>query len=121
MPRTILLVEDTDDTRQLIKLMLEMLGCRVIEAVDGQQAVEIAHKDEFDLVLMDLAMPNMDGITATKQLKQLDKTAQIPIVAITAHTDKYQTEALRAGVAEVVPKPVEMNDLKPLLSVYLGA
>jgi CheY-like chemotaxis protein len=121
MSKTVLLVEDTDDTRELMRLMLEMLGHNVIEAADGQEAVDIAQGNGFDLVLMDIAMPVKDGIEATREMKQIDKISDVPIIAITAHSDKYKDEALEAGVTEIVKKPVNFEDLKPILSHYLSA
>lgn len=120
MPKTVLLVEDTDDTRELMKIMLEMLGHNVIEATDGSEAVKIAQTNGFDLVLMDIAMPIMDGIEATKAIKAMDNVSDVPIVAITAHSDKYQQEAMDAGVTEIVRKPVDLDDLRPIVSHYLA-
>ena len=119
--KTVLLVEDYDDTRELMKYLLEdVLEHRVIEAIDGSEAVEQARLARPDLILMDISMPVMDGIEATRLIKQLDGYTDVPIVAITGHTEKYQNEAIKAGVTEVISKPVNLDDLRPILSHYLA-
>ena len=119
MPKTILLVEDTTDIRLMMKVMIEMLGHQVVEASNGSEAVEIAEGNGFDLVLMDLAMPIMDGIEATRRIKQIEKVADIPIIAVTAHSSKYHDKALKAGVTDIVKKPIGISELKPILLQYL--
>jgi CheY-like chemotaxis protein len=120
--KTILLVEDYADTRDLMKFLLEViLGYYVIEAANGLEAVEQAKSKQPDLILMDISMPVMDGIEATRRIKQLDGFADIPIIAVTGHTEKYQTDAIKAGIVEVVQKPVDIDELKPLVSSYLAA
>ncbi len=121
MLKTVLLVEDYQDTRELMRFLLEViLEHRVIEAVDGSEAVKQARQERPDLILMDISMPVMDGIEATRLIKQLDGFDDIPIVAVTGHSEKYQNEAIDAGVTEVIRKPVDIDDLKPLLSHYLA-
>jgi CheY-like chemotaxis protein len=120
MPKTILVVEDYDDARYLIKFMLQMLGHRVIEATDGREAIECVKKDRPDLILMDLALPIMDGVTATKVIREMEESSDVPVVCVTAHSEKYRNEALQAGANMVVRKPVDMEDLKPILSQYLS-
>ena len=121
MSKIVLLVEDYEDTRELMKFMLEvMMGHHVIEAVNGQEAVEQAKQERPDIILMDISMPVMDGIEATRLIKKLDGFDDVPIVAITAHSEEYQEEALNAGVNEVVCKPVDMDELQPVLSHYLS-
>ena len=120
MPKTILVVEDYDDARYLIKFMLQMLGHRVVEATDGREAVECVMRERPDLILMDLALPIMDGVTATKAIREMDEVSEIPVVCVTAHNEKYRNEAIQAGANMVVRKPVDMDDLKPILSQYLS-
>ena len=118
--KTVLLVEDYQDTRELMRFLLEIvLGYRVVEAVDGNEAVEQAKQEHPDLILMDISMPVMDGIEATRIIKQFEGLADIPIVAITGHSEKYQKEALKAGANEVIRKPINIDDLKPLVTSYL--
>ena len=119
MAKTILVVEDYDDARYLIKVMLQMLGHRVIEATDGREALEYVKAERPDLILMDLSLPLVDGVTATRMIRELESSADIPIVCVTAHSEKYREEAIKAGADMVVRKPVDLDDLKPILSQYL--
>jgi two-component system cell cycle response regulator DivK len=84
--RTVLVVDDTDDTRFMLKRMLEMNGCRMVEATDGQEAVEQARRERPDLILMDLNMPHLDGLAAIERIRELKgKCQDVPIIAITAY------------------------------------
>jgi two-component system cell cycle response regulator DivK len=96
--QTILVVEDSDDIRHMMKFMLEMKGLRMVEAVNGREAIERALGESPQLILMDLSMPVMDGWEATRKLRQYEPTREVPIVAISAHCREEQREqALRAG------------------------
>jgi CheY-like chemotaxis protein len=119
MAKTILVVEDYDDARQLVKVMLQMLGYRVIEATDGREALESAQRENPDLILMDLALPIMDGVTATKRIREMNGLADVPVVCITAHCEKYRKEALEAGANQVVRKPIDIDALRPILAQFL--
>lgn len=119
MAKTILVVEDYDDARYLIKVMLQMLGHRVVEATDGREALEHVKKEHPDLILMDLSLPLVDGVTATRMIRELDGASDIPVVCVTAHSEKYREEAIKAGANMVVRKPVDLDDLKPILTQYL--
>ncbi|MEJ7847866.1 MAG: response regulator [Pyrinomonadaceae bacterium] len=102
MSKRVLIAEDQNDIRQMMKLMLEIHGYETIEATDGFEAVEKAYKFNPDLILMDLAMPLLDGIGATKAIRQFDKDADVPIVAVTAYGDFYKEKALNAGCTDVL-------------------
>jgi CheY-like chemotaxis protein len=117
MKRTILLVEDYEDARLMMKLRLEKLGYRVLEATDGYEALDLIKEHEPDLVLMDLSLPLMDGLTATRYIK--DMKDGVPVV--TAHKNYYGEKAIEAGCDEVIAKPVEFNTLKTTISHYLSA
>jgi CheY-like chemotaxis protein len=94
----ILVADDLGDTREMMRLLLERRGHEVIEAANGQEAVERARRERPDFVLMDLDMPVMDGFHATRCLRIADETAQIPIVALSAHTanDHWRARASNA-------------------------
>jgi len=111
MGKTVLVVEDFDDVRNAMKIMVQLSGHRVVEAADGRQAVQQATEHQPDLILMDLAMPVYDGIEATRELRSDPKTSQIPIVAVTSYGQLYRDQALEAGCNEVLDKPVLMADL----------
>jgi len=119
MRKTILLVEDTEDTRNVMKILLEMFGYTVIEAEDGRQAVESAKKSHLDLILMDISMPVMDGLTATKEIRKLKKRTKIPIIAVTAHGKQFYKRAIEAGCNDLISKPIDFNKLQPFIEQYL--
>ena len=118
MAQTILIVEDYDDAREFMHFMLEFFGYEVLEATDGLEAVECARKEHPDLILMDISLPELDGIAATEQIRQLEVGADVPVVAITAHINCRQ-KALNAGCNEVIFKPVEPERLKQVIANYL--
>ena len=108
MSNRILLVEDNDDNQEIYRIILAHHGYEVLQAFDGESGVEIARAQGPDLILMDLTMPLLDGLEATRMLKADPATAAIPIVALTAHTgsdDRAAAEA--AGCAAFLAKPVE--------------
>ena len=119
--QTILVVEDTDDIRQLIKLALEMKGYRVVEAANGKEAIERAVEARPHLILMDLSMPVMDGWEATLQLRRLEQTRETPIVGLSAHCHGERRQlAIRSGCNDCIPKPVDDSVLNKILSEFLN-
>lgn len=117
----ILIAEDYDDTRSLMKMLLQTKGHRVMEAVNGQEAVELAARERPDLILMDLNMPVMDGIAATHALRERPEMEAVPIVAITAHCGdgNWEMKARAAGCDDCVAKPVNFDVLDNVLARYL--
>ena len=108
---TILLVEDSDDSRHVLKLSLEANGYRVLEAHGGREAVEAARERCPDLILMDLNMPEMDGLAAARLIRECREPCQdVPIVALTAF-DVYgmREAALEAGCNDYLTKPVDFD------------
>ncbi|ULG68869.1 hybrid sensor histidine kinase/response regulator [Marinobacterium sediminicola] len=109
-PLKVLLAEDNDFNRLLIYKVLNQAGARVITAVSGTLAVERFRQERPDLVLMDVHMPQMDGIEATRQIRRLDK--QTPIIALTANVMPHEHQALQqAGADAVMMKPVKLPEL----------
>jgi CheY-like chemotaxis protein len=116
----VMLVEDFQDTRQMIRLMLEMRGCRVVEAANGQEAIELSQKGGLDLVLMDLNMPVLDGFTATLRIREYERTRDVPVVAVTAFdTAESRAAAGAVGCCDYVVKPLDMEHLNSLLERLL--
>jgi CheY-like chemotaxis protein len=112
-PATILLVEDSDDGRQVLRLTLVSWGYRVMEAHDGREAVEAARERCPDIILMDLNMPRMDGLSAAKLIRDCREPCRdVPIVAITAF-DVYgmRDAALEAGCDDYITKPINYEVL----------
>lgn len=107
MSTTILLVEDNQDNQEIYRCILAYYGYQVLQAFDGGSGVEIARTHGPDLILMDLTMPVMDGLEATRMLKADPATAAIPIVALTAHTQHEDfAAAAEAGCDAFLSKPV---------------
>jgi CheY-like chemotaxis protein len=119
MPKTILLVEDTDDIRQMMTFALQRKGYNVVEATDGYQAVDLAIQHTPDLILMDMSLPMMDGLTAARLIKGSEKLRQIPIIVITAHSHFYAERALEAGCDAVITKPIDFTILDEHLAKYI--
>jgi CheY-like chemotaxis protein len=119
--RTIMVVEDYDDTRMLLKQGLEMLGYSVLEASNGQEAVDIADRERPDLILMDLDLPILDGIAATQRIRQQEHMESVPIVAVTAYPLSYsRVKAFAKGCNEYMPKPIDMSELARVVNRYLS-
>jgi CheY-like chemotaxis protein len=121
MSKKVLIAEDYGDIRlrQMMKLLLEMYGYEAVEAADGREAVEKAVACKPDMILMDIMMPYMDGIEATKSIRQMKGLDEIPIVAVTAYDDFYLDRAQRAGFNAVLSKPLQFEELEPILEHYL--
>jgi two-component system, cell cycle response regulator DivK len=120
--RTIMVVEDYDDTRMLLKQWLEGLGYAVLEATNGQEAVEIADRESPDLILMDLDLPILDGIAATQRIRQKPQLEHVPIVAVTAYPMSYShVKAFAKGCNEYMRKPIDITELERVVSHYLAA
>lgn len=115
----ILLVEDNDDSRQYLKFLLELSDYQVIEAVNGQEAVETIKHETVDLILMDISMPVMDGMTATRKIRELIDIDKLPIIAVTALGNSYRREVIQAGCNDLIAKPVDMDMLTTMLEIYL--
>ena len=120
MSGTILIVEDYDDVRHFMKLLLESYGYLVTEAADGLEAIESIREPFPDLVLMDVSMPRMDGLAATKAIRKLDGASEIPIIALTAFGNQYYERAIEAGCNTLIKKPVDFANIKLLLNQYLN-
>ena len=118
--QTILVVEDFEDNRFMMRRLLEMSGYRVVEAVNGEQAVESAEREQPDLILMDLSLPKLDGLAATRRIRNQGGAKRVPIVAVSAHdTTDFHADALAAGCNEYVTKPIDFDELETLLKKLL--
>ena len=107
--RLILIVEDNEKNLKLVRDVLQFHGFRTLEAINGEEAVVMAREHLPDLVLMDIALPGIDGVEATRQLKADPSTAATPIVALTAsvmETDRARFGA--AGFAGLIAKPIDV-------------
>ncbi len=117
---TVLLVEDTEDNRQMMKRLLEMSGFRVVEAINGVEAVEVASQERPQIILMDLSLPFIDGLAATRRIRSLPPLSKVPIVAVSAHdTADFHSEALEAGCNAYITKPIDYPELENLVNRLL--
>jgi two-component system cell cycle response regulator DivK len=108
----ILLVEDNEMNRDMLSRRLQRKGYDVEIAVDGREGIERATSDPFDLILMDMSLPEIDGWEATRQLRASEQTRDIPIIALTAHAMSGDREkALEAGCDDYDTKPIELDRL----------
>ena len=119
--KSFLVVEDFEDSRFMMRRLLEMAGYNVLEASDGEQAVKIAVESRPALILMDLSLPKLDGLSATRQIRQKKGLKAVPIVAVSAHdSPESRTEALAAGCDEYITKPIDFDHLTQLLQRFLA-
>jgi two-component system cell cycle response regulator DivK len=117
----ILYVEDNEDNIYVLKSRLTRAGFTVVVAMDGEQGVAIAAKEQPDLILMDLSLPVLDGWQATQRLKAMPETRSIPVLALSAHAMSGDREkALASGCDDFDTKPVEMPRLLQKLKTLLG-
>jgi len=108
----ILVVDDARLNQEIARGLLEDVGCTVVTADDGRQALERVEREDFDLVLMDMQMPVMDGITATEEIRKLPARGDVAIVAMTANVlERDKQRCLEAGMQAVLTKPVDPPDL----------
>ena len=118
----VMLVEDYRDTREMMRHMLELTGCRVVEASNGQEAIELSQRGGLDLVLMDLNMPVLDGFNATLRIREYERTRDVPVVAVTAYDSAESRAAAGAvGCCDYVVKPIDLDHLSTLLQRILPA
>ena len=120
MGKKVLIADDEPDARALLKYYFEKRGFEVFEAFEGYDAVDKAIKHQPDVILMDMAMPLMDGVNATRAIRENKATRGIPIVCITAHGAFYDPRAREAGCEEVLHKPVDFNKLGLLLDDFIS-
>ncbi len=120
LPKKILIVDDNQDSRELVVKILKTRGYQTIEAVDGEEALEKAMAERPDLILMDRSIPKIDGYEVTKRLKSQEEFKDILIVALTAHAMRGDREkALEAGCEGYISKPINVRELPKLIRSYL--
>lgn len=115
-PTKVLVVEDTEDNRFMMRRLLEMSSYQVVEAVNGEEAVRIAATEHPDIILMDLSLPLVDGLGATRRIRALPDFNNVPIIAVSAHdTADFHNEALSAGCNAYITKPIDFTELEDLV------
>lgn len=122
MNPTILLVEDNLDNMTLVTWMLEDAAYAYCAVESAEDALDVLQTREFDLVLMDISLPGMDGKEATRRIRQIPAYASLPIIAVTAHAIAEEEQAIReCGVNELVTKPIQKHRLLETIETLLCA
>jgi two-component system, cell cycle response regulator DivK len=117
---TVLLAEDSQDTRNMLKRAFELKGYKVFEAEDGQEALDMARRYRPSLIVIDLNMPVLDGLSAVKNVREMEgPTEQVPIVAITAYdVPGMEDAALETGCDRYLRKPLDLDELDSALRSF---
>ena len=119
MKKKILIVEDNIDFREILNLLITKLGYHTIKAQNSNEAIILAEAEEPDLIFMDVALPEVDGIKTTAMLKQNPKTSHIPVVALTAWMSAlWQEKAAKVGITTYLIKPISSQTLKETIEEY---
>ena len=117
----VLVAEDHEDTRQLLRLLLERGGFDVLEAADGEEAVRLAESARPDLVLLDGGLPRLDGLAVTRRVRERDAAPRVPIVFLSGRAEAVaRTEAFDAGCDDYLVKPDGLDTLSAVLARHLG-
>ncbi|HWT03954.1 MAG TPA: response regulator [Pyrinomonadaceae bacterium] len=117
---TVLVVDDAADNLVLVSLSLQGEGFRVLTATNGEEAIKVASLARPDLILMDIAMPELDGLSAARRIRQLPDLRHVPLVALTAFsTSGFQQAAYEAGFDAYLMKPLDFKRLNSLIGMLL--
>lgn len=119
MQKRVLVVEDVEDSRAMMRVMIEREGVSVIEAAGAYEAIEKAEEYQPDLILMDIGLPLLDGLSAASLIRKLKDLDQTPIIAVTGYRDILE-QAQKAGCSDVLYKPVDQPTLNDLLEKHLN-
>jgi CheY-like chemotaxis protein len=117
----VLVVDDNEDNLSLLAFVVEQLDCKIVTAVNGQTALDLALSYPPALILLDMMLPDIDGIEVLSRLRQNPLTAMIPVIAVTAMARAQDRDRiLSAGCNEYVTKPYNVDEIEVLLRRYLG-
>ena len=120
LPRKILIVEDNEDSRELVVKVLRNKGYEMVQAADGEEALEKAVAEKPDLILLDISLPKLNGYEVAKKLKAMEEFQEIPIVALTAHAMKGDREnVIVSGFEGYISKPVNVRELPDQVRAYI--
>lgn len=120
--RRVLVVEDNDMNMQLVEYLLEEGGVNIVKATSGEEALTITRSaDPFDLILMDIHLPGMDGLSVVREMKGDARTARVPILALTAHAMRGDKDRfLDAGCDGYISKPIDVKTFLSSIEQYLS-
>lgn len=120
MPLSILVVEDNDMNMQLVEYLLEEAGYEILKATSGEEALEVAERSSPALVLMDIHLPGMDGLSVAREMKRRAGTRDVPILALTAHAMRGDKDRfLEAGCDGYISKPIDVKTFIPSVEEFL--
>lgn len=115
----VLVVEDVDIAQKMAMMVLENLGCDVDIAGDGREAIDMYQQNQYDMIFMDIGLPDTSGIEVAKIIRGLENKIHTPIVALTAHSDNdYKTASLSAGMNDFLVKPLTMAAAESMLKKF---
>lgn len=118
--KTVLIADDNPSGRELLRTVLEGSGHRVVETVNGREAVKEARHRKFDLIILDLHMPELDGFEVLAELRQVSELAYTPIIALTASAmEGDRGRVIAAGFDGYISKPIRLSDLRVEIERYL--
>jgi DNA-binding response OmpR family regulator len=118
----VLVVEDDEDMRFLLRTMLELQGYRVVEARDGEEGLATAERERPELVLMDVTLPRMDGLAATRRIRSDSALGGVPVVFLSGHAQpSFRAAALDAGGTDFLVKPFALAELASVVERHLRA
>ena len=119
--RRILIAEDDDEQRTALKLILKLSKFAVIEARDGHEAIESVRRERPDLVLMDLSLPGIDGLEATRELRRDAEFQRLPIIFVTGYDQQETIDKIKdSGGTDFISKPIEFDELKKMIDRHLS-
>jgi len=122
MAASILVIEDNPSNLELVVTLLEVAGFEVVQAATAEIGIDLAKENPPDLILLDLRLPGMDGLTATRILLQRGKTKDIPIIALTANVmGEAEAEALAVGCRRVITKPIDTRTFARTVAELIGS
>lgn len=119
---TILVAEDNEDNQLVMKMLLELRGYRVVVAANGREAIEVAERERPDLILLDLRMPQLNGLAAARYLRQHQQSylRDVPIIALSAYDPaQHRNVAIAAGCNDYVTKPINYDHLEQVMKNLL--
>jgi CheY-like chemotaxis protein len=123
--QTILIAEDQEDAREMMRIFLEGQGYEVVEAANGRDAIDLAKVEDPDLILMDLNMPEVDGLSAVREIRSFERLRNVPVIANSANGNYgmglfQNIESLGTGYIEYIPKPINFDYLIDLINSLLS-
>ncbi len=117
---SVLVVDDHEDTRFLLRTLLEKRGANVVEAANGEMAIALAANMRLDLILMDSSLPLLDGLEATRRIRRLSSSSEVPIVFLSGHAQPGAlAQALAAGCNDYLTKPIDFDAWDRMLQQHL--